>query len=374
MMKRALAFFSLAIVTVTACKQQPTPSAPAVASAVTPSGPFTPQELTQFTALDPIDTHAHIFVSAPVLTEMLRRTHLHLIDILVADTPDQKDLDKARAQALAFIASSDGHAVLCSTFNPFPYAQPGFARKAINEINADFARGAVAVKIWKNIGEQIKDKKGDYVLPDNPIFQPIYQDIAAHKKTLIAHVADPDSIWQAPNQDSPDYHYYTEHPEWYMYNRPKAPSKQAILDARDRILKNNPNLRVVGAHLGSMESNFATLGEHLDQYPNFAVDMAARMPYVVAQPHDAVIAFITKYQDRLVYATDNEGPADSNPDQLAQNLESKYALDWRFLATDDTIEYRGHTVKGLALSPTILHKLYHDNAVTWFPGVLGTGH
>jgi predicted TIM-barrel fold metal-dependent hydrolase len=373
-MKSRIAFLSLAILAITACSKQPVPATPAATAAVTPAGPFTPQELSQFAALGPIDTHAHIFVSAPVLTKMLGRLNLHLVDILVAHSPDQKALDQERTQALAFIGSSDGHAVLCTTFNPFPYAEPGFSRKAINEINQDFARGAVAVKIWKNIGEQIKDKKGDYVLPDNPIFRPIYQDIAAHKKTLIAHVADPDSIWQAPNQDSPDYHYYTEHPEWYMYNRPKAPSKEAILDARDRILKNNPNLRVVGAHLGSMESNFATLGQHLDQYSNFAVDMAARMPYIVAQPHDAVIAFITKYQDRLIYATDNEGPPDANPDELAQKLESEYATDWRFLATDDTIEYRGHQVKGLALSPAILQKLYHDNAVTWFPGVLAAGH
>jgi Amidohydrolase len=375
MMKRGILCLSVAVLSFTACNKRPaSPGAAATSSSTTAaalSGPFTAQELTQFAALDPIDTHTHLYQSAPVLTAMLQRLNLRVIDILVTETGDQKKLDQERLQALEFIRSSDGHAVLCTTFNPFPYAQPGFSRKAIAQINKDFDHGAIAVKIWKNIGELIKSKKGDFLMPDDPVFQPIYQDIAARNKTLIAHIADPDSIWEAPNRESADYHYYTEHPDWYMYNRPNAPSKQAILVARDHLLEKNPKLRVVGAHLGSMESNFAQLAQHLDQYPNFAVDMAARMPYIVKQPHAEIIDFITKYQDRLIYATDNEGPPNANADHIAHELETRYALDWRFLATDDTIEYRGHTVRGLALPLPILRKLYHQNAVTWFPGVLG---
>jgi hypothetical protein len=376
-MKRAILSLSVVILSATACNKQPASSGSAATSSTTTAaaaGPFTAQELTQFAALHPIDTHTHLYQSAPVLTAMLRRLNLQVIDIVVTETPDQKRLDQEKSQALEFVRSSDGHAVLCTTFNPFPYAQPGFSRKVIAQMNQDFDQGTIAVKIWKNIGEQVKNKQGDYVMPDDPVFQPIYQDIAAHHKTLIAHVADPDSIWQAPNRESADYSYYTKHPEWYMYNRPNAPSKQAILVARDHLLETNPKLRVVGAHLGSMESNFLELAQHLDQYPNFAVDLAARMPYIVKQPHAEIINFITKYQDRLIYATDNEGPADSNAAQVAQELESRYALDWRFFATNDTLEYRGHAVQGLALPQPILRKLYHENAVNWFPGVLGHAH
>jgi hypothetical protein len=31
-------------------------------------------------------------------------------------------------------------------------------------------------------------------------------------------------------------------------------------------------------------------------------------------------------------------------------------------------------VQGLALSPAILRKIYHDNAVKWFPGILNPSH
>jgi hypothetical protein len=371
-MRQAILSLSIAVLATTGCNKQPASStaAPSTTTSSTVSGPFTNQELVQFTALNPIDTHTHLYQSAPAFIDMVKRLNLHVVDILVAHTPDQKELDTEKSEALDFIRSSEGHAVLCTTFNPFPYAQPGFSRKVNGQINQDFDHGAVAVKIWKNIGEQVKNAKGDYVMPDDPVFEPVYQDIAAHNKTLIAHVADPNTIWEAPNPAAADYSYYTEHPEWYMYGRAKAPSKEAILVARDHVLEKNPKLRVVGAHLGSMEADFAQLSRHLDRYPNFAVDIAARMPYIVGQSRADIINFITKYQDRLIYATDNGLAASANAAETAQRLEKSYAFDWRFFATNDSLEYRGHTVQGLALPLPVLLKLYHQNAVKWMPGVI----
>jgi hypothetical protein len=338
------------------------------------SGRFTNQELQQFAALSPIDTHTHIYQTNPAFLALLQKLNLHVLDILVAHTSDQKALDTEREQAWNFVKASDGRAGLCTTFNPFDYGQHDFARAATAAIERDFDQGAIAVKIWKNIGEQVKDPKGHYVLPNDPALEPIYKDIARHNKTLVAHVADPNTIWEAPNPSAPDYSYYMHHPEWYMYKKPGIPSKAVILDARDRLLEANPNLRVVGAHLGSMEADFNQLSMHLDRYPNFAVDLAARMPYLVMQPRPNIILFIQKYQDRLIYATDNELPPEAKAEAVVGLWERTYAFDWRFFATNDNLQYNGHKVQGLALPMPILRKLYHDNAVKWFPGILVASH
>jgi hypothetical protein len=87
-MKRAILFLSIVTLIAAGCNQQPASQAPAAASSSTAnaaaSGPFTAQELTQFAALDPIDTHTHLYQSAPVLTAMLRRLNLRVVDILVS--------------------------------------------------------------------------------------------------------------------------------------------------------------------------------------------------------------------------------------------------------------------------------------------------
>jgi hypothetical protein len=88
----------------------------------------------------------------------------------------------------------------------------------------------------------------------------------------------------------------------------------------------------------------------------------------------AMIVFIEKYQDRLIYATDNEFPAEAKAEEAIRSWESTYTFDWRFFATNDTLESHGHKVQGLALPAPILRKLYHDNAVKWFPGILATTH
>jgi predicted TIM-barrel fold metal-dependent hydrolase len=358
-----------------ACSQQEakksSPSASATEAAVT--GPFTPEELKSFTSLDPIDTHSHIFVTNQDFIAMIEKLNLHTLDIAVDDDTDSylKDLPREIHDGFQYVEASHGHSVFCTTFNPYLFRKPGFAQAAIRQINRDFARGAIAVKIWKNIGMQLKDAHGNYIMPDNPIFEPIYKDIAAHNKTMVAHIAEPDSCWAPPNPASPDYGYYKKNPQWYMYDNPHAPSKAAILKARDHMIAENPNLRVVGAHLGSMESNFPELGRDLDRYPNFAVDMAARMPYVMMLPREQAITFIKKYQDRLIYGSDLNFFPGTNPQDKIKHWEDYYARDWRFLATNDWVEYLGKKYQGLDLPEPVLEKLYHANAVRWFPGILG---
>ena len=352
------------------------PAASASNSSHVVKGPFTSDELKQFVALDPIDTHTHIYHPAQNFNAMLTRLNLHIIDILVMDNHGSKvmaSLTQERDHALQVIEQNKQRMVLCTTFDPYQFNNPDFANHAIAEMNKDFSNGAVAVKIWKNVGMQIKDENGKYVLPDDPKFEPIYKDIADHNRTLIAHLADPNTLWAPPDPNADDYSYYMEEePWWYMYKKPGVYSKKAILKARDHILESNPALRVVGAHLGSLEASFDDLGAHFDRYSNFAVDTAGRIPYFEMMPRDRAIAFITKYQDRLIYATDNDHEfyPKSKSTRAERDWEEAYANQWRYLATDSIVEYQGKPVQGLALPLPVLRKLYHDNALQWFPGML----
>ena len=339
------------------------------------NGGFLPGELRAFVALNPIDTHAHVRRSDAAFNAMLDRLNLHLLDIVLVndENNEEKDLSAESRLARSFIYDSGGRAALCTSIDPYKMHEPRFAEKTTRGLDREFKRGAVAVKIWKNIGMEIKDANGNYVLPDDPALLPIYKDIAEHNKTLVAHVADPDSAWAPPNPSSPDYSYYQENPGWYMYGKAHPASKKRILRARDHVLEQNPRLRLVGAHLGSMESDFNVLAQHFDRYPNFAVDMAARMAYLAMQPRADVIAFILKYQDRLIYGTDLAFGANSQTEATVRTWESTYARDWRFLAKSDTVDIEGHTAQGLALPDAVLQKIYHRNAVHWFPGIL-QGH
>lgn len=328
------------------------------------------EELRAFAAIEPVDTHVHAFKSDPEFTDLLARLHVHLLDICVADSQGiYGELATELARAKGFVNGSQGHAKLCVTFDPYSFQQKGYSQNIVKQLRQEFADGAIAVKIWKNIGMEIKTPDGRYVMPDDPIFKPIYQSIAAENKTLIAHVAEPSSCWQAPNPDSPDYDYYKENPQWYMYLHPDHPRKEVILAARDHLLAENPKLRVVGAHLGSMETDVDEIAKRFDRYPNFAVDTAARMEYLMIQPREKVRNFLIKYQDRVVYGTDLEFLSDESPAEALKDWQETYARDWKFLATDQMLPYKDRQIEGLNLPAAVVRRIFHENAVHWIPGI-----
>jgi predicted TIM-barrel fold metal-dependent hydrolase len=329
-------------------------------------------DFANFAAVAPIDAHTHVYQDSPLFAAMLKRYNLRVLDICVIDDRDPffKGLEPQRSDALKVRAGTGGRAAFCTTFSPYGFEEPGFQQKAIRQLNHDFANGAVAVKIYKVMGMEMKNKAGKYVMPDDPAFEPVYQDIAAHHRTVVAHLAEPDSCWQPPNPSSPDYGYYKEHPQEYAYRHPQWPSKAAILAARDHLLAQNPRLRVVGAHLGSMETNVDQIAQRFDRYPNFAVDTAARVPYLMMQPRAKVRAFLIKYQDRVLYGTDLGLMPDQKASATLQEWRDEYLRDWRFLSTDDWVPYNGKKYQGLKLPQPVLRKIFHDNALRWFPRIV----
>lgn len=329
------------------------------------------QVLKSFAALQPIDAHVHVFKTDPAFQAMLERLHLTLLNILVVDdtVSHRKQLKPQIDDAFVLMRSSHGHSALCTTFDPYKFNNASFSAEAIKQLDENFAAGAVAVKIWKNIGMEIKNGDGKFVLPDDPKLEPIYRDIAKHGKTLLTHVAEPDVAWGPPDPSDPSWSYYQENPQWFLYNKPGFPSKQTILDARDHLLAANPELRVVGVHLGSMEKDIDNIARHLYQYPNFAVDMAARMEYLMIAPTDNVRAFLIKYQDRVLYGTDLDLLATADVPASLKEWESTYRRDWKFLATDETFDYEGRKVRGLKLPETVLRKIFRENALYWIRGL-----
>lgn len=341
-------------------------------SASPPPGPSEDDlALKSFAAMHPIDAHVHVFKTDPAFQSMLERLNLKLLNILVMDDtlPYRKGLRPQIEDARTLQHSSRGHVALCTTFDPYKFDSPTFAAGVITQIDQDFDEGAVAVKIWKNIGMEIKDRNGKFIMADDPKFDPLYKDIAARGKTLLSHQAEPDVAWGPPDPSDPSWSYYQENPQWYVGNMPGFPSKQTILDARDHVLANNPKLRMVGVHLGSMERDLDNIAKHLDKFPNFAIDTAARMEYLMMLPPEKARAFLIKYQDRIIYGTDLDFLASASVSDILKDWQSTYRRDWRFLATSDTFIADGRQIHGLNLPQPVLQKILRSNAIHWIPGL-----
>ena len=160
-----------------------------------------------------------------------------------------------------------------------------------------------------------------------------------------------------------------------MFLHPDYPSREEILAARDRMIKKHPKLRYVGCHLGSMEWSVDKMAIWLDKFPNYGLDMAARIGHFKVQDRDKVRDFIIKYQDRLLYGTDiaiNDRGRKISTDEKARNLvRDVWVGDWEYFTTDHVLVQNNKVkeYKGLKLPESVLKKIYHDNAINMYPGL-----
>src|SRR4051812_26028151 len=319
-----------------------------------------------------IDTHNHIHRSAPALIAAMEKANWRGLSICDSrEVGDQVSvLPDMIPGTAAFHRESRGRWAWATTFDARDFEKAGFADRAIAGLQQGFAQEAIAVKVWKNVGMGIRGKSGEYLLPDNPALLPIYEAVQKAGKTLISHLAEPDGAWLPLDAGNTESGYLKNHPEWHMYGHPEAPSKEAILAARDRVITRYPKLRVIGCHLGSNEEDLPRLAKRLDAMPNFVVDVASRVRYLMAGDRDKVRQFVLKYQDRLLYATDFTLAAGDDA-RAAQGLQATHDREWNFFASGDTVQSRDRQVQGLALSESVLRKIFRENAVRSLPGILG---
>src|SRR5215213_2707245 len=171
--------------------------------------------LSQLAAIEPIDTHLHAYQDVPAVADLFSRFNLRALNVLLIDDRDPfaKSMEPQWTDALAVNRLTKGRAVVCTTIDPYGLESPGFAARVNKRLNADFDAGAIAVKLYKVVGMELRRKGGSYVLPDDAACSPIFESSAAHRKSGVAHGAEPDSCGKPPDPTSPDYSYYNEHPE-----------------------------------------------------------------------------------------------------------------------------------------------------------------
>ena len=313
-----------------------------------------------------IDTHTHIHRTIPALLAAMETAHWKALSICdsreLGDEPST--LPEMTRGTIEAVRQSRGRLAWAATFDARGFEDRDFAARVTESLRQCFAQGACAVKIWKNVGMGIRSKSGEYLLPDNPVFTPILENIQRADKTLLTHLADLDVAWKPVDSANPDSGYYRSHPEWLMYGRPGAPSKEAILAARDRLVARHPKLRVIGCHIGSSEEDLSQAAKRLDAYPNFAVDLASRVRFLVRQPREDVRQFMMKYADRVLYATDSQ-PGTGNEEAIAKSFVASHELEWNYFSSGEMLKFRNSEVQGLALPAPVLRKIFRDNALRW---------
>jgi predicted TIM-barrel fold metal-dependent hydrolase len=242
---------------------------------------------------------------------------------------------------------------------------PGWAEKAIAQLEADVAAGAVGVgEIGKGFGLSIKKADGTRLKIDDPELDPIWQAAARLNIPVFIHTADPQEFW-----DEIDY----KNERWLelalfpgrRYPKEQFPPFEQLMTERDNLFKRNPKTIFVAAHMGWHANDLPRLGRMFDAMPNVYAEVGAVLYDIGRQPRGAHDFFV-KYQDRLLFGKDSYQP-------------EEYPYYWRVFETrDEYFDYYRHyhafwKLYGIDLPDSVLKKVYFQNALAITPRISRSG-
>ena len=315
-----------------------------------------------------IDAHVHLNTLTEEKMEKALEYDTKFLSINT-NIPFFESLEDQEKVILKLQEKYPGRVQYITSFDFRKWGEKDFSENAIAQIKRGLQNGAVGVKIWKDVGFDYHDENGNFVMIDNPIFEPIFKFIQENDILLIGHQGEPRNCWlplEEMTVDS-DRNYFRDHPEYHMYLQTDYPSYEEQMRARDNMLEKFPKIRYIGLHLFSMEWSIDEVAKRLEDFPNTHTDVAERVCHLQLQAKDnweAVRDFCIKYQDRIIYGTDVIDDGSIPADQIAEKFETLWNFHYDFFASDKTLtapEFKGE-FKSLDLPKEVIEKIFYTNA------------
>ncbi len=232
---------------------------------------------------------------------------------------------------------------------------PGWAERAVAQLEAEVAAGAVGIgEVGKGFGLSTKKADGSRLALDDAALDPIWAAAARLKLPVFIHTADPQEFWQPIDYQNERWLELALFPS-RRYPPEEFPAFEQLMTERDNLLRRNPKTTFVIAHMGWHANDLGRLGKLMEELPNVHTEVGAVLYDIGRQPR-AAHDFFVKFQDRILFGKDSFQP-------------EEYPYFWRVFETrDDYFDYyrpyhATWKLYGIDLPDAVLKKVYFANAL-----------
>jgi predicted TIM-barrel fold metal-dependent hydrolase len=337
--------------------QAPTEAPPSIVDYRPRSTLVTPEHLVPRAKYPAIDFHGHPqgrIRSVEALAQL--GASLDSLDVRVMVSADNLSGDALKRTLAAIKASpamKDRVRVLAGI--DLRNVGPGWAERAVKELDDDIAAGAVGVgEISKGFGLSIRKADGTRLHIDDPELDPIWAECARLRIPVFIHTADPEQFFEPVDYHNERWLEQALFPGRH-YPQDRYPGFEELMKERDNLFRRHPDVTFVAAHMGWLANDLGRLGKLLDEMPNVYTEVGAVLYDIGRQPRGAHDFFV-KYQDRILFGKDAFEP-------------SEYPYYWRVFETNDEYfdYYRNYhafwKLYGIGLPDSVLKKVYFENAL-----------
>ncbi|MCX8053054.1 MAG: amidohydrolase, partial [Armatimonadetes bacterium] len=182
-----------------------------------------------------------------------------------------------------------------------------FTDLAVQHFEEDVAKGALGLKVTKELGLKFKDASGRIIPVDDKRLYPLWRRAGELGKPVLIHVSDPVAFFLPVDETNEHYTTLQEFPGWSFAD--SFYSKWELLEQRNRMIAAHPKTTFILPHVANNPEDLDSVAELLDRFPNVFIDFSARIDELGRQPYTARDFFI-KYQDRIMFGTDMPLSAD----------------------------------------------------------------
>ncbi len=241
---------------------------------------------------------------------------------------------------------------------------PGWAEKAVADLEQAVKNGAIGLKIGKGLGIRNKKHDGTRLHVDDPVLTPVWDLCARLDIPVIIHTAEPQEFFSPldlKNERWLELALFASR----RNHKPEGPSFDELSGERDRMFAANPNTRYIGAHFNFYGNDLKRAAKQLDELPNLVLELAAVLYDFGRQPR-AAREFFIKYQDRVLFGKDAYQP-------------TEFPYYFRVMETADEYfdYYRDYhafwKLYGMDVPDEVLAKVYYKNALRVTTGLPQTG-
>ena len=235
-----------------------------------------------------------------------------------------------------------------------------FGSNNVSILRDAVSQGAIGLKVYKNLGLNLKDRNGDRVKVDDPRLNPIWKVCGELGIPVLIHSGEPSPFFDPIDKYNERWLHARQKPSSFR-NSKEYPPFDTVMDEQYNMFKNNPGTIFINAHLGWYGNHLDKLSAQLDELPNVMTEIGAVIAELGRQPIRAR-KFLIDHQDRVLFGKDTY-------------KKSEFDVYFRILETDDEyFEYyrKRHAhwrMYGLNLPDSVLKKLYYKNALNLFPGI-----
>src|SRR5690606_34374950 len=144
--------------------------------------------------LNKIDIHCHVNTENTAFMLQAEEDNFRILTINV-DAPLGVTIEEQQDLALYQKNKFPQHLQYVTTFSLEGWDNENWVENTIAYLDESFEKGAIGVKVWKNIGMTEKNKDGRFIMIDDPQFDRVFDYLEAAGIPLVGHLGEPRNCW-----------------------------------------------------------------------------------------------------------------------------------------------------------------------------------